>query len=1508
MSKKLTGWKTKGMNRDLSVSAFNPEFAFENRNLRLSTNESNTLMSWVNEKGTKEITVEIKSALDDSVLGNTIEGFVLGTAILNHQLVVFTHQDSVDIIYVFTRRTPTLFAGIELYRGNLNLDLEHPLETLVSYESDQVQKVYWTDGKNQPRVINIAADSTTVARWRTQQTGTATCFDFVPALSGGTLEVEKRQQAEGLFAPGVIQYCFSYINKYGQQSNMVSCSPLFYLAHSERGASAEEKVNGSFKIKVSELDSNFDAIRLYSIQRTSLNTDPIVKHLADLDITDAESGALTYIDNGTTGSMMDPTELLFIGGKEITALTMADKDGTLFLGNITQKNSSVSALQTYFKNYPDSYNLHFDRDSKAESDQSAYIEYYKTQVVKTLFIPNGEGVYSYTSNLDKSSMQITSFKGGEWYRFGIQLQKDTGEWSDPIYLKDLRNSLYPQVDIQKGIVNLPYATATIDFNVIRANTNFDFSKYKKVRPVVVFPNIGDREVLCQGVLNPTVFNVVDRIDNSPYAQASWYFRPYMQQEIERSGTENRTNKEGNLVGTSLPFKHYQSLVCDNPQSPAQEIQNAHSVYTSPFDTTSVNGRPVVGGSRSNPTSGTSTYGRENTSNSQFFIDQSIVTLNSPDIDFDTMVQTYGTDNLHLRIIGAIPVTANVSSHSITASTMLEGWLGLDDSFKSDNITLTKPQDNVFGKGELKLNVKYSNFYSINSKYYAGHRLIADYLWNDVHVVVDGKDKEVITSPSFFDYMVYPWQRTGPLNNDSRGKDEASSWLQNKVEANLLYSASTSYFGGVDYYNINTQIHLTENAEVFNYRLSKQKNTSSDINYYPNIDKVLYTETPYSIQYYGNNGSVTVADLLAEIVAKSLPTSDSFKDLVDKVKKEVKKKFTGVTAKSTLPVSMKYKSTSHAVIALKPQGGSPDIPILPMSSDGVGRYVNASNPTTFWGDSRMTFSQSSINVSSAFENKQYNFLWLGELYKDSSENRFGGTSEGALKANTWLVGGEAKPITSNVVLNWLYGDTYFQRYDCLKTYPFTEDDTNQLVEILSFMCETHVNLDGRYDRNRGQMDNTNMSPKNFNLLNDVYTQQDNFFVGKIATDSNHKGADTTYPNYITYSKTKQAGADTDMWTNITLASVLELDGDKGELNALERFNDQILAFQDTGISQVMYNENVQIASTAGVPIEIANSGKVQGKRYISNTTGCSNKWSIVSAPSGLYFMDSKNKNIMLFNGQLNNLSSNQGFSTWSKVNIPRQDVKWNPKFFDNFVGYYDALNQDILFIGEDDALAYSEKLGTFTSFYDYGDTPYFCNFEDEGVWLKHRAEKTTSIWQHQGGEYCQFFGKNKPYWTILVGNPEPQTDKIFTNLEFRACVDGEGENVPVIQSQTKPTRYQPYLPFDYLEVWNEYQHGAAKLENKYGYDAMRHFMSDGSAALKRKFRMWRCDIPRDGAGSDKFSVFDYTFDYTFHNQQRVRGIDRMRNPWIYLKLRKEKAEDGKALPRAEIHDLLMTYYS
>ena len=211
MAKKQVGWKTKGMNRDLSVSAFNPEFSFENMNLRLSTNEGNTLMSWVNEKGTASIKLVSGNWIDNDSSTSTsttqLSGTPIGTAIINHKLVIFTTDTSADYIYAlrYSDNAKTSMLCKVLYEGNLDFSIDYPLETLVSYESEDVQKVYWTDGKNQPRVINIEG---------TIKLNNNTQFDFVPELQlRENIAIEKQLGGNGMFAPGVIQYAFTYYRK-----------------------------------------------------------------------------------------------------------------------------------------------------------------------------------------------------------------------------------------------------------------------------------------------------------------------------------------------------------------------------------------------------------------------------------------------------------------------------------------------------------------------------------------------------------------------------------------------------------------------------------------------------------------------------------------------------------------------------------------------------------------------------------------------------------------------------------------------------------------------------------------------------------------------------------------------------------------------------------------------------------------------------------------------------------------------------------------------------------------------------------------------------------------------------------------------------------------------------------------------------------------------------------------------------------------------------------------------
>lgn len=69
----------------------------------------------------------------------------------------------------------------------------------------------------------------------------------------------------------------------------------------------------------------------------------------DIDITDVKEDSngvteVSFIDTNTTGDTVDPTYLLYVGGKDIVANCIASKDNTLFLGGISYKRRSVYSL------------------------------------------------------------------------------------------------------------------------------------------------------------------------------------------------------------------------------------------------------------------------------------------------------------------------------------------------------------------------------------------------------------------------------------------------------------------------------------------------------------------------------------------------------------------------------------------------------------------------------------------------------------------------------------------------------------------------------------------------------------------------------------------------------------------------------------------------------------------------------------------------------------------------------------------------------------------------------------------------------------------------------------------------------------------------------------------------------------------------------------------------------------------------------------------------------------
>lgn len=1558
----------------MSVSAFNSGYSYENKNVRVMPTDESTLLSLINEKGNKKSSI--------AGIGDYIKGIPIGQALINDELIIFTcgdkssphtdisaeDLDTEDRIYKLWFNNGEL-TGKRLFKGDLGFDYKHPIETISFYENTDIRKVYWTDGLNQPRVINIAAASDVVSKWNTDS------FNFVRTLNlNEKVTIERNIVANGSFAPGVIQYAFTYFDKYGQESNIFYTSPLYYISYNNRGASPEDKVSNSFNIEVTNVDRKFDYIRIYSIHRTSINATPDVRRVVDLapptgrsnyklssyeinlpankmtmyrtgsgaektldqyesshsgpnykswsfdtnkyyginfggdyltwdtgtsftiTITDGNKARMqlanngnmtgtlsiakvTYTDNGSSGDSVDPTELLYVGGEEVVFGTMAQKDNTLFLGDIKTKRKTLdSTIRSYFKG------------------KSITFSTYN----KSISSPKAKGYYPYNNQLKMNSYQFKTFKYLEYYRFGIQAQHYTGKWSEPIWINDVRNTVHIDTTFYSANkIGLPVAEFTLDdvtiINRLLANG------YVRVRPVVVYPTINDREAVCQGILCPTVYNISDRFGNSPFAQSSWFTRPNAPFDEYKAFHYNQNNEGawgGDWVelGQSLgnPSAYSRAGIMSNNRTPVNDTSSgiqydidvvnkgAWAEFRHNYPIPSNNKRnaeiqciwnppskPYVDNSMDDTSvaSWVSQYAEN------YYIDQNIVTLHSPDIEFDNEVRSIDTSGLKLRIVGIVPITAFASDIDIQTSTPVNNF------HNSSELPLGFYKEPVGAENGFYTDSGYPFFTkSYGDSHFGWRGLISGAFWFDE--VTAGIDNSNHYTTGF---VVYPWHRNGSLNNTKFATEGyRSAMLDKKKISNMRFSYKTQYMNPDKIWNAYISgdstrtgisgIAVFDSNEVSLVRLPAQENSGlSDINYYGNVDKVLTVsrigdkKDGYPIMTSGVQNADTDAHKLF---------SGGYMQIDSRYTDQI----TGID-----PVRIKYKSTPHAVLALNytTSGAQRILPTIqdydvgyPTTTDIWNVNYVGGNITfgqhLFWDKNKNinSISQDVITTGitgdvSRMGGIQYGWLWLGELYNDNVQNRFGGQTEEAFENNVWLPCGDPislvntnNGVKNSVTIRWEEGDTYFQRYDHIKTYPFTLEDQNAVTDIVSFMCETRVNIDGRYDRNRGQTSNFSITPENFNLMNDVYSQPNNFF--NYRTINPNKLNLDNFHNSITWTKAKTAGELIDTWTNITLASTLDLDGDKGTVRALRRFNNNIFAFQDRGISQILYNENMQVSSTDGVPIEIANSGKVNGKRYISDRIGCTNKWSMCETSNGIYFIDDITKGIFLFNGQLDNLSDRLGFHSWINRASNSIDI-WNPVDFDGFVTYYDKVNGDVFFISKDECLAFSEPLGQFSSFYSYEKTPYFTNLEDRGIALNVEGTDTLyKPWLHNEGDYNMFFGVYQPFYTTVIANPDMPVDKIFNNLEFRS--DSWDKNGNLLNTT-----------FDTLTVWNEYQQGTSTLNNILGRP------SD----LKKKFRIWRANIPR----------------------AKVNGRDRMRNPWLYIKLSMEEENVNKTV----LHDMIVHYF-
>lgn len=268
---------TKGMNQDIEMQSASPDSAFKLLNIKNQILDSIDGEALTNEKGTSQCIMNVSNIQN---IANTysIEGKILGIIQCNSNLVVLFVKtlQNIDRIYKISCKENNSIQIKLIAEGTFNIG--DKVKGIYCFENSELQKVYWIDGVNQLRYINMAESNKKIPITEEIYLNTSPEYKM-----NHTIQVE-RTSGGGIFTAGTLQYAFTYYMKHGAETGIVDVTPLYYIGEEDRGIAADETVGCSYKITIQNPDTRYDYIRLYSIQRRELNGQPVVKIVKDINL------------------------------------------------------------------------------------------------------------------------------------------------------------------------------------------------------------------------------------------------------------------------------------------------------------------------------------------------------------------------------------------------------------------------------------------------------------------------------------------------------------------------------------------------------------------------------------------------------------------------------------------------------------------------------------------------------------------------------------------------------------------------------------------------------------------------------------------------------------------------------------------------------------------------------------------------------------------------------------------------------------------------------------------------------------------------------------------------------------------------------------------------------------------------------------------------------------------------------------------------------------------------
>jgi len=406
-------------------------------------------------------------------------------------------------------------------------------------------------------------------------------------------------------------------------------------------------------------------------------------------------------------------------------------------------------------------------------------------------------------------------------------------------------------------------------------------------------------------------------------------------------------------------------------------------------------------------------------------------------------------------------------------------------------------------------------------------------------------------------------------------------------------------------------------------------------------------------------------------------------------------------------------------------------------------------------------------------RRHSYKYMVEIFRDTSNGfeQYGGHEPEAISKTPFYDCSDFVSVTSQRTSSYITkGDTYCGWYAYKWNWilvggnsPSNDntDNSGKRAQGAAIPVESDYNLSLRHGEFLGSTELVDLLAEDNYFYNTAYSQENNL-VSSVTKPYGFVYNDT-FEGKVVASKTKVLGERNDAWTIFPANDFIDLDLSKGKITDLVNFKNNLYCVQESGVSLLSINSRSLITgegAAADIQIVSGTGTAIERFDYITDVYGSQYFNQSLITPTGFYFYDHKNSEIIKYDGNsLVPISSQNNYKYFVKnfYNYPVNNLYgislgYDPEFKECHFSiktngyYYNFLISDL------DGKLISNVEYTYGSGYDFYPIQYF----------SHNGSIYST---HQNGVIKYNYNLWKDYKVSFVVNDNPSEVKVFDSSEI-----------------------------------------------------------------------------------------------------------------------------------------------